>query len=259
MAEETGIKRYFGVNLAQLLAGKIVVVYPKFDSTNFIKDTKKSVSSLELVARTVLIASLLKKYLPQDYKEALAILLQILGPENEKETGMFTTGYWLWPVAKFVELYGTDHFGESMDALYEITKRHTGEYAVRPFINKYPKASLKVIHGWAKDNNVHVRRLASEGVRPRLPWSPKLTLFINDPTPIFTILELLKDDPSKFVQKSVANNMNDYVKENHPAAYGLLKKWSKNPTPYRTWIIKHALRNELKKDNPEAKAIINSL
>lgn len=259
MVEETGYKKYFGVNLAELLAQKIEEVHPVFQSKNFIDDAKKYISSLELVDRTILIDQLLKKYLPQDFKKALSILLKILGPENEKETGMFTTGYWLWPVAKFVELYGVNYFDESMQAIYEITKRHTGEYAVRPFINKYPEKSLHELKKWAKDKNVHVRRLATEGIRPRLPWSQKIVLFIDNPSPVFEILELLKDDPSNFIQKSVANNINDYLKDNSTAAYTLLKKWLKNSTPHRVWIIKHALRNELKINNPEAITIVNSL
>lgn len=255
MTEETGIKRYFGVNLAELLAEKVTAVYPLFDSTNFVKEISQSVFQLELVDRTVLIASVLRKYLPQDYKEALKVLLEILGPENEKETGMFTTGYWLWPVAKFIELYGINDFDESMNAIYEVTKRHTGEYAIRPFINKYPEKSLELIKIWTQDSNVHVRRLASEGLRPRLPWAKKITLFIDNPASVFEILDLLKDDPSKFVQKSVANNMNDYLKDNPTEAMKLLKKWRAGATPQRLWIIKHALRNELKKNNSEAIAL----
>lgn len=259
MTGEIGYKKYFGIDLARLLAQKIQTVYPSFNSTNFINDTQESVTSLELVGRTVLIASLLKKYLPPHYTEALYILLKILGPENEKETGMFTTGYWLWPIAKFIEKYGIEHFDKSTQAIYEITKRHTGEYAIRPYINRYPEESLKLLRIWAADKNVHVRRLASEGIRPRLPWSEKITLFINKPAPVFEILEMLKDDPSNFVQKSVANNINDYFKVNPDAAYKLLHKWSKNPTSQRSWIIKHALRRELKKGSYQAKEIISKI
>ncbi len=232
---------------------------PKFDDKSFLKETKKELPQLELVARTIAIANYLIKYLPQDYNKALSILTKILGPENEKETGMFTTGYWLWPIGKFIELYGTDYFDESMNAIYELTKRHTGEYAVRPFINKYPEKSIKVIKKWTTDKNFHVRRLASEGLRPRLPWSQKLTLFIDNPSPVFEILELLKDDKIKFVQKSVANNINDYLKDNSEKTYGLLEKWINNATPQRRWIIKHALRNEIRKNSERASKILKSI
>lgn len=256
---ETGIKRYFGKNLTILLSKKILVIYPEFDAKSFQKEAKTTLPPLELVARTAEIARLLKKNLPSDYKKTIKILVQIFGPENERETGMFTTGYWLWPVGKFIELYGVDYFQESMDAIYELTKRHTGEYAIRPFINRYPEKSLRMIKIWATDKNFHVRRLASEGVRPRLPWSQKLTLFVEHPIPVFEILELLKDDNIKFVQKSVANNINDYLKDNPEAAYKLLEKWSKNPTESRKWIIKHALRNEIKKKSKRAENILKLL
>lgn len=259
MTEETGLKKFFGTNLAILLADKIIQVYPSFETNKFTKDVTRSVGNLELIDRTILIAEQLKKYLPKDYKKSLEILGRIFGPENEKETGMFTTGYWLWPVAKFIELYGVEYFKESMSAIYEITKRHTGEYAIRPYLNKYPDKSLKLITKWAKDKNVHVRRLASEGIRPLLPWSQKLNLFIEDPNPVFRILELLKDDDSKFVQKSVANNIGDYLKVNFNAALKLLNRWKVKPTPQRVWVIKHSLRNQLKKKNPQALKLLDEL
>jgi 3-methyladenine DNA glycosylase AlkC len=241
---ETGYKSHFGNKLAILLAEKLSAAYPEFKSDLFSKEIKRTIGKLELKDRVALIAESLRKFLPQEYPSAVSILYKILGPENEKETGMFTTGYWLMPVAKFVEAYGLDHYKTSMDAIYEITKRHTGEYAIRPFVKKYPEKTLDIVNRWAQDKNVHVRRLASEGIRPRLPWAQKLSIFIDDPSPVFEILEHLKDDPSKFVQKSVGNNINDYLKENPAQARKLIARWSKNPTPQRQWILAHALRNE---------------
>ncbi len=241
---ETGYKAYFGSSLALLLSEKLKVVYPEFKAEVFCKETKRSINHLELKARVSLIAEGLRKFLPEEYPKALSILHKILGPENKKETGMFATGYWLMPVAKFVEVYGLEDYKLSVDAIYEITKRHTGEYAIRPFIKKYPEKTLRIMNRWAQDKNVHVRRLASEGIRPRLPWAQKLSLFIDDPSPVFKILEHLKDDSSRFVQKSVGNNINDYLKENPAETRKLLAEWRNNPTPQRRWIISHALRNE---------------
>jgi len=188
------------------------------------------------------------------------LLEQILGEENEKETGMFTEGYWLMPIAKFVEKYGLDDFNVSMKAIEEITKRNTGEYTIRPFIEKYPKRTMKKMLRWSKNKNKHVRRLASEGCRPKLPWASKLQLFVDDPNPILPILENLKDDNSKYVQKSVANNLNDILKDNYPIAINMIKKWANdNPTLERKWIIKHALRNQLKKKNTVAISIMGKL
>ncbi len=110
---------------------------------------------------------------------------------------------------------------------------------------------------WAGSSNVHVRRLASEGLRPRLPWSKKLTLFVDQPQPVFAVLDALKDDQSRFVQKSVANNVNDYLKDNRRAAMDLLRSWSHDPTPQRGWTIRHALRNEIKHNADDALAILD--
>lgn len=253
------LKDWFDRELAVLLAQNIQNQHPAFDSLEFIEQVDKGVKNLELKARVELIADLLHAHLPNDYPQSIKILMAILGPENEGETGMFTEGYWLMPVAKYVEKYGLDHFSESIAAIEEITKRHTGEYCIRPFLEIYPEKTLAIMKKWSLDPNFHVRRLASEGVRPRLPWAKKIDRFVADPTPILPILDNLKDDPSRFVQKSVANTINDILKDNDPIGMEILRRWAKDTPPNRQWIIKHALRNERKKNNPEALVIIEQL
>ena len=252
MSEYKQLKFYYGKELAELLAEKIKPFNKNFNSKGFINDVNKGVKDLELKARLEVITDSLKEHLPNNYKSAVNIQLKILGPENKNETGMFKEYYWLMPVAYYVEKYGLDDFNTSMKAIYEITKRNTGEYAIRPFIRKYPDKTLQIIKKWSKDRNVHVRRLSSEGCRPRLPWSQKLEQFIKDPSPIFPILENLKEDKSMFVKKSVANNLNDILKDNYDIAIEILTEWSRTNNPDTKWIIKHALRNELKKGNPRA-------
>lgn len=151
------------------------------------------------------------------------------------------------PIAKFVEKYGLNDFEVSMKAIEEITKRNTGEYTIRPFLEQFPKETLVQMKAWSKSKNKHVRRLASEGVRPRLPWATKLDQFIENPTPFFPILNNLKDDPSKYVQKSVANCINDVFKDNPTLGKELINKWAVGKiSQQRKWIIKHALRNLIK-------------
>jgi 3-methyladenine DNA glycosylase AlkC len=236
------ITEAFGEGLAVLLASKILTVYIKFDTNGFVRDTKKEVVGKSYTQRNEVIADLLKLYLPEKYPEALEILLQILGPENKKETGMFTNFYWLMPVGKFVEKYGLDNFTESIKAIEEITKRNTGEYAIRPYARKYPEKTLAVCTKWAKSKNFHLRRLASEGLRPKLPWAPKLDVWKENPKPIFEILELLKEDEIKFVKKSVANHLRDWVKVNPKEAGKIFDKWSKSKNEHTKWILKHAQR-----------------
>lgn len=233
----------FGEKLAMFLAEKISIVYKQFDSKGFVLSTKKEVIGKSYTQRVETIADLLKQYLPEKYTEALAILVKILGPENQEETGMFTHFYWLMPVGKFVEKYGLDNFSASIKAIEEITKRNTGEYAIRPFARKYPVQTLTVCTKWAKSKNFHLRRLASEGIRPKLPWAPMLDVWTDNPKPIFEILELLKEDEVKFVKKSVANHVRDWVKVNPKEAKKLIANWSKSNNEHTKWILKHAQRH----------------
>lgn len=242
MAENIKLKDYFGVNLAELLAEKITHIYPDFNSRNFITNVKNNYKPLELKARTSLIAESLQKNLPE-YKKAIQILINIMGEPNPHETGMFKNYYWLMPVSDFIIKYGTEHEKESIKAIYELTQRCTGEYAIRPFITNNPEKLIKIMHKWSLDKSFHVRRLATEGLRPKLPWAPKLEVFIANYKPVFEILENLKEDKIKFVKKSVANNLNDYLKVNEPAANKLLKQWQKSSNPDTIWICKHATRN----------------
>ncbi|MFK8295566.1 MULTISPECIES: DNA alkylation repair protein [Capnocytophaga] len=242
MGTNYSITEKFGANLAELLAEKINRVYPDFNSKNFIKDTENKVIGQTYTQRIITIADLLKNYLSADYKEALRVLLSILGEENPNQTGMFTHYYWILPIGKFVERYGINHFTLSMNAIEEITKRNTGEYAVRPFIRKYPEKSLEIIEKWAKSPNFHLRRLASEGLRPKLPWASKLDTFVENPAPVFQILELLKDDEIMFVKKSVANHLTDWLKVNKEAVLPLIHRWKTFENPHTQWIIKRATR-----------------
>lgn len=253
------LKTYFDQELGLRLAEKIKYHYPNFDTNNFIKEIELSIQEQELKQRIETITDALMHQLPSDYCNALSILEKILGPENENETGMFTEGYWLMPVAFFVEKYGIEHFDESMRLIKEITKRNTGEYAVRPFLMNYPEKTLEVANQWSKNENLHIRRLASEGLRPRLPWAKKVDLFSENPTPVFNVLKNMKSDSSAFVRKSVANNLADFLKENYSYTFSFIEKWADNPSKETRWIIKHALRNEIKKENAEALQLRDAL
>lgn len=256
MADKKKHKDWFDEDLAYLLSDKIELAFPSFARKELANAIANGIPQLEIKDRIELFADQLRIMLPSDYEEALPILASILGKENPHETGMFTDFYWAMPIAKFVEKYGLNHYHISMKALAEITKRNTSEYAVRPFIEKYPDKTLKQMLKWSKDKNFHLRRLASEGGRPRLPWASKLDQFIVDPAPLLPILDNLKSDPIKFVQKSVANCINDILKDNYEIGMDLLRGWSKGANTNTRWIIKHALRKELKKGNKEAEKLI---
>lgn len=251
------LKLWFNKELAVLLADKLLTAEIQIDKPAFVHIASQDLKDLELKARVEHMADALHQHLPFDYGLNVEKLISILGPENDKETGMFKAFYWIMPIAKYVEKYGLGNFDSSMRAICEITKRNTGEYTIRPYLKKYPEKTLAQMLQWSKDSNRHVRRLACEGARPRLPWASKLDQFITNPTPILPILENLKDDSSKYVQKSVANCINDILKDNPTIAKELLESWITNATKQRKWIIKHALRNLLKKDDGWAKNIVS--
>ncbi len=251
------LKLWFDNDLAKLLADKFLENNISFNKAGFVKNISKKIASLELKDRVECFADELKLHLSGDYEKDISHLLDILGPENEKETGMFKTFYWIMPLAKYVEKYGLEHFEISMKAIYEITKRNTGEYTIRPYLENYPLKAIPIMEKWSKDPNKHVRRLSSEGVRPRLPWAHKLSNFIDDPTPIIPILENLKDDSSKYVQKSVANCVNDILKDNPKIGKTLIESWKNDAGKERKWIIKHALRNLIKSEDPWALNMIS--
>ncbi len=242
MTERLSITEQFGKPLAILLSEKIKPVHPKFDSKSFVKAVEKGITDKSYTQRIIFIAEKLNDYLPKEYEVAIKILEGILGDENPNETGMFTEYWWIMPIGKYVELYGLDNYEISIKAIGEITKRNTGEYAIRPFIRKYPENCLKQMKSWAKSEDFHLRRLASEGLRPKLPWSPKLDTFIDNPNPVFEILELLKEDEIMFVKKSVGNHLTDWLKVNCEPTTKLLKEWQKSKNKHTQWIIKRATR-----------------
>ena len=159
------ITELFGAELAAMLAGKIRPVFPAFNDTAFIAAVERATEGKTYTRRIEIIADELYKFLPRDYPEAVNILTGILGPENPNETGMFKHYWWIMPVGKFIDRYGLDYFELSMDAIAEVTRRNTGEYAVRPYIRKYPGPALKQMKSWALSDNFHLRRLSSEGLR----------------------------------------------------------------------------------------------
>jgi 3-methyladenine DNA glycosylase AlkC len=151
----------------------------------------------------------------------------------------------------FIEVYGLDDFDISAKALEHFTQYSSSEFAVRPFIVKYPKQMLAQHKKWAQHKNHHVRRLASEGIRPRLPWAMALPEFKKDPKPILPILELLKNDESEYVRKSVANCLNDISKDHPDVLLQTVNNWKGN-SKVTDWIVKHASRGLLKQGNVDA-------
>ncbi len=231
-----------------------------FDHSNFSKFILKELESLEMKDRVKIIAKELHKHNNGNYKKNIKLFIKCLAPseehldnewDNQKiENGL--SGFLVWPISQYIETYGIEDFETSMDAIYEITQRFTGEFAIRPFIEKYPKESVKRLEKWKRDKCHHVRRLVSEGTRPHLPWGIKVQHIINNPTIYLSLLTDLYDDESEYVRRSVANHMNDLSKIQDKLFFKTVNNWNKNKSRETEKLIRHASRTLLKKGDPRA-------
>jgi 3-methyladenine DNA glycosylase AlkC len=209
-------------------------VYPSFPVEEFINSTMDETwDGLELKARGRQVTLNLAKFLPADYKEALAVI--------DKAVANYTSGAFMFGFSfpDFVEVYGQDesNWDLSISALERYTVYWSSEMAVRPFIIRYEERMMAQMIAWSKHENEHVRRLASEGCRPALPWAIALPKYKKDPAPVLPILEQLKADPSQYVRKSVANNLNDISKTHPDLVVKLAKDWY-GKDERTDWILK---------------------
>lgn len=247
-------KNLFNEDAIRAMAGHLVRITPKFDEKGFIDFAIDGLNDLELKERSSRITDALERFLPGDFVQATEVLVASLEPATdmsigEMEQGSTATGIRGWPVmpmADYIARRGQHHLALSLGALKEMTKRSTSEMAIRPFIKNHEKAVLQTLAVWAGDENVHVRRLVSEGTRPRLSWTMHLPRFIEDPAPILPLLEQLKDDSEDYVRRSVANNLNDIAKDHEDLVASIAEIWMKDATPTRKKLVRHALRTLIK-------------
>ena len=240
MDENFALKDMFNPESVGLLAAVIQEVNPGFQGNEFIHGVFDSNwENLALKQRVRQISLQLGEALPQDYSQALAVLLKALPLLKEQ-------GFEKMVFPDFVELYGLEEWEKSLEALEEITQYVSGEFAIRPFIDRYPEKTLQRMTEWSKHPHPGVRRLASEGCRPRLPWGMRLSALVRDPAPILPILENLKDDPREEIRRSVANNLNDISKDHPDLIVQILNEWQDPEIPHRGKLIRHALRSLLK-------------
>ena len=234
------------------MAGAISEVWPAFDRKAF-EGLMPRLASLEMKPRVRLLRDELHKLLPNDYPRALSVLLKSV------KAGKISS-FDLWPYTEFIQLYGLDERERSLNALRDLTKLFTAEWAVRPFLTKFPKETLKFLELCAQSQDVHVRRWASEGARPRLPWGERLHSFVKDPTPTLKILELLKFDEELYVRKSVSNHLNDIAKDHPTLVVKTLARWKKEAGVKHAakidWTIRRSLRTLIKEGHAGALALI---
>ena len=230
-------------------ARETATIAPGFDAERFLSLATDNLDALGIMQRLRQTAVSFQATLPTDYGEALEILHALAPRINH--------GFASIVLPEFVALYGQDHFDLSMQALHKFTRYGSAEFAIRHFLTRDFERTLAVMVNWAEDDNEHVRRLASEGSRPRLPWSFNLKTLITDPSPSAPILEALKSDPSLYVRKSVANHLNDITKDNPDRVIERVVGWDMQ-NAHTAWIVKHALRTLIKKGDARALHFIGS-
>lgn len=240
------------------LAESLAAAHPLLDKRAFIAASLDGLESLDLKARAAHIAGAMRTHLPADFPEAARIVAASLGPEVPPtgETGVMVLRY--MPHDCFIALHGLGHPEDAFLLQEQLTRRFTSEFSIRCFIERYPLQTLERLRRWARDPDPHLRRLVSEGTRPRLPWAPRLRAFQQDPAPVVALLELLKDDPVRYVQRSVANSINDIGKDHPELAVALCRRWLVKAPPGRQWIVKHAMRDIVRKGRPEALALFGA-
>jgi 3-methyladenine DNA glycosylase AlkC len=243
------LKDSFGPDVAVRIAGMLADVHPTFPADAFLRDALDGYDDLELTPRARQIAVAMGAHLPQDFEEAAAIVVASLGPpiDGDELTGVGMEPFVYLPHVFWVAERGLDHWETSMAAQYQLTQRFTCEYSIRAFIDREPERTLARLREWTGDPNPHVRRLVSEGTRPRLPWAPRLQRFVDDPAPVIELLELLKDDPTTMVRRSVANNLNDIGKDHPDVLVEVCRRWSADASSERWRLIRHALRSAVKR------------
>lgn len=244
---------FFKVEFINEFSAALATALPKFNAKKFQQQVfDNEWKNKELKQRVSHIVSVLKDTLPDDYPQALSVILKATQHLKSQKIKEVSFGYVCLP--EYIQVYGLEHYKESIAAIEEITQFVTCEFAVRPFIVKYGDKMMKQMLRWSKHKNAKVRRLSSEGCRPRLPWAMALPDFKKDPSPILPILENLKTDKDIWVQKTVANNLNDISKDNPELAIKIFKRWV-GECKETDWVVKHAARTLLKQGNAGVMAI----
>ena len=244
------LKHLIGPHTACDTADAVARAWGPLDHAAFLADILPVIERLELMQRGQCIADALHRHLPADFEHAATILHGcLLAPDR---AGL--SGWALLSFNQYVAAHGRGHLETALGLLKALTPDFTAEFGIRPFLAEEQDAALAIIAGWVTDPNHHVRRLASEGTRPRLPWAMRLPALVKDPTPILPILEALIDDPEDYVRRSVANSLNDIAKDHPDLVADFVERHAQDASKDRLWLLKHASRTLIKKGHGKALA-----
>ena len=243
------MKHWFDKAFFRRTAIQLAALHPRFDSKGFLAHALAGLDELELMGRVNRTAEAFHVALPIPLADQLDVLRAHAAQIGHNFAG-------IWPCAH-VAAQGLEHPDLSLPALRDLTRHGSAEFAIRPFLVRDLAGTLAAMREWAASDDEHVRRLASEGSRPRLPWGLRLQALVADPRPTLPILQTLRSDLSLYVRKSVANHLNDIAKDHPEIVLDLVSAWDRREA--RTaWIVKHALRTLVKKGHPRALALLGA-
>lgn len=240
------LKNYISAELAEQLATELRTAWPDFDGERFTAGLADNLRPLELMDRVGFLAGRLAEVLPQRFTDAAALLWRAL----ESET---FTDWMVLPCSRYVADTGIAQPDVALPLLAGLTSRWSSEFAVRPFIEHHPDVAYAHFRRWASDPDEHVRRLVSEGTRPRLPWASRLRFLTADPSPNIDLLDRLAGDPSEYVRRSVANHLNDISKDHPDLALDIARRWMQQG---HSWVVRHGLRSLVKAGDAEAMSLL---
>jgi 3-methyladenine DNA glycosylase AlkC len=261
------LKNLLGREAIECLAQNILYAHSSFETKKFCECALTNLEPLELMQRGLHIANALQQFLPNNYSEAVEIITSSLTPIRTEADEFGLADFFYLPHGFFISEFGQDKkynggkdpFETSMIALHALTTRFTSEFAIRAFIIKQQERTLSQVAKWLNDPNPHVRRLCSEGTRPKLPWGKRIPSFIANPQPTLPILEHLKSDNSLYVRRSVANHLGDIAKDHAELVFAICERWLESGVSADLmWLIRHAVRHPAKKGNVRALKIRTS-
>ncbi|MEO3782647.1 DNA alkylation repair protein [Actinocorallia sp. B10E7] len=233
------------------LADGVAAAWAPFERDAFVREALSGLDGLELKARVRRVAEALDGRLPLPFPEAAAVL--------RESAGKVRLDLWSgWPATEYVGARGLAHLEPAMETLAALTPFSTGEFAVRPLLERYREEALEILCGWAGSPDEHLRRLASEGTRARLPWGARVG-WLMEPGPTLPILDRLRDDPSEYVRRSVANHVNDLAKDHPEFVVGLLSRWRAEGGSHVESVLRHALRGLLRAGHSGALSLVGAV
>ncbi len=225
----------------------------------FLRAAGRASFSDRLFERADQVATILQASLPASFDEACEVIVQSLPPPREDDGYGPMENFRLLPFTRFVSRYGLASFDTSMGTLYELTRRFTSEFDVRPFLEAHEERALSRFLTWRDDSDAHVRRLVSEGTRTRLPWCSHLKRFQADPSKVISLIAPMREDTSRYVRLSVANNLADLLKDDFERGMRVAAEWAHESEHHGKWVVKHAIRYFAKGSNPHALALMSQL